>query len=275
MAATRRKGEWVGGSIPTGYKVENKKLIVDPERAELVRRVFSRFIEIQSPKQIAHELNQEGIRTNQDREWTTAHIYRMLNNRTYIGKVFYKNEEYEGKQERIISDEMWQRVQEILRSDSPIKDHKGKLETLAPLKGLLYCGHCGCRMGPTYSKKNDVMYTYYLCTKDSKRGESICPVSRVTGGEIESAVLVHLRKILCTPTIVNQLAQALKKPGKEVSGYLDRLTPLWDEMFPAERNRVMHLLLQKVTLYEDRLELEIRTSGMKQLLEELDYDRKN
>ena len=141
MAATRRKGEWVGGSIPTGYKVENKKLIVDPERAELVRRVFSRFIEIQSPKQIAHELNQEGIRTNQDREWTTAHIYRMLNNRTYIGKVFYKNEEYEGKQERIISDEMWQRVQEILRSDSPVKDHKGKLETLAPLKGLLYCGH--------------------------------------------------------------------------------------------------------------------------------------
>ncbi len=255
--------------------MENKKLIVVPERAELVRRVFSRFIEIQSPKQIAHELNQGGIRTNQDREWTTAHIYRMLNNRTYIGKVFYKNEEYEGKQERIISDEMWQRVQEILRSDSPIKDHKGKLETLAPLKGLLYCGHCGCRMGPTYSKKNDVMYTYYLCTKDSKRGESICPVSRVTGSEIESAVLVHLRKILCTPTIVNQLAQALKKPGKEVSGYLDRLTPLWDEMFPAERNRVMHLLLQKVTLYEDRLELEIRTAGMKQLLEELDYERKN
>ena len=100
-------------------------------------------------------------------------------------------------------------------------------------------------------------------------------MSRVTGGEIESAVLVHLRKILCTPTIVNQLAQALKKPGKEVSGYLDRLTPLWDEMFPAERNRVMHLLLQKVTLYEDRLELEIRTAGMKQLLEELDYERKN
>ena len=187
----------------------------------------------------------------------------------------FTNEEYEGKQERIISDEMWQRVQAILRSDSPIKDHKGKRETLAPLKGLLYCGHCGCRMGPTYAKKDDVRYTYYLCTKDSKRGESICPVSRVTGGEIESAVLVHLRKILCTPTIVNQLAQALKKPGKEVSGYLDRLTPLWDEMFPAERNRVMHLLLQKVTLYEDRLELEIRTAGMKQLLEELDYERKN
>jgi len=114
-----------------------------------------------------------------------------------------------------------------------------------------------------------------ITSATGKRGESICPVSRVTGGEIESAVLVHLRKILCTPAIVNQLTQALKKPGKEVSKYLDRLTPLWDEMFPAERNRVMHLLLQKVTLYEDRLELEIRTAGMKQLLEELDYERKN
>ena len=149
------------------------------------------------------------------------------------------------------------------------------METLAPLKGLLYCGHCGCRMGPTYAKKDDVMYTYYLCTKNSKRGESLCPVNRIGGGEIEAAVLIHLRKLLQTPTIVNQLAQSLKKPGKEVNELLSRQTELWDEMFPAERNRLMHLLLKKVTLYEDRLDLDIRTEGMQQLLGELDYEDHN
>ena len=87
MAATRRKGDWVGGSVPTGYKVENKKLVVAPERADVVRRVFARFIEIQSPKQIAYELNRDGILTNQGNPWTTGHIYRMLNNYTYIGKM--------------------------------------------------------------------------------------------------------------------------------------------------------------------------------------------
>jgi len=98
-------------------------------------------------------------------------------------------------------------------------------------------------MGPTYARKDDVMYTCYLCTKNSKRGESLCPVNRIGGGEIEAAVLLHLRKILGTPTIVNQLAQSLKKPGKEVNELLSRQTELWDEMFPAERNRLMHLLL--------------------------------
>ena len=81
--------------------------------------------------------------------------------------------------------------------------------------------------------------------------------------------------ILQTPTIVNQLAQSLKKPGKEVNELLSRQTELWDEMFPAERNRLMHLLLKKVTLYEDHLDLELRTAGMQQLLEELDYEDQN
>ena len=100
-------------------------------------------------------------------------------------------------------------------------------------------------------------------------------MNRIGGGEIEAAVLIHLRKILQTPTIVNQLALKLKRPGNEVNELLSRQTELWDEMFPAERNRLMHLLLKKVTLYEDRLDLDIRTEGMQQLLGELDYEDHN
>ena len=200
----------------------------------------------------------------------------MLNNCTYIGKVAYKGEVYDGRQERIVTDEMWREAQEILHSDIPVQHFKGKLAMLAPLKGLLYCGHCGCRMAPTYAKKEKgPMYTYYLCTKNSKRGKSLCPVNRISGGEIEAAVLLQVRKVLTTPTIVNQLAQNLKMPGREVSGLLENLDPLWDEMFPAERNRLMHLLLKKVTLYEDRLALELRTAGMERILEELDYERQD
>ena len=82
MAATRHKGDWVGGTVPCGYKVENKKLVLVPERAEVVKRVFKRFEETQSPKQIAYELNKDGILTNQGKELSVHHIYRMLNNYT-------------------------------------------------------------------------------------------------------------------------------------------------------------------------------------------------
>ena len=71
--------------FPCGCKVEKPKLIPVPELAEVVRRKFKRFVETQSPKQIAYELNQEGILTNQSKEWSVHHIYRILNNYTYIG----------------------------------------------------------------------------------------------------------------------------------------------------------------------------------------------
>lgn len=273
MSATRRKGEWVGGTVPCGYCVVEKKLVVDPDGAEVVRRVFQRFTEIQSPKQIAHELNTDGIQTKQGREWTVGHIYRMLNNVTYIGKVGYKGEIYDGRHDAIICKKLWERVQQILAADTPVKDYKGRMATLASLKGLLYCGHCGCRMGPTYAKKGEAMYTYYLCTKNSKRGKSICPVNRIGGGDIEAAVLEHVKKFLATPTFINQLAQSLDMPGGKVAELLLRLNPLWDTMFPAERNRLMHLLLKRVTLHENRLDLDFRTAGIEQILEEVNYER--
>ncbi len=69
MAASRKKGKWVGGSVPMGYRVENKKLIVEPEEARVIQRIFQRFIEVQSPKLIARELNRDGIKTKQGKIW--------------------------------------------------------------------------------------------------------------------------------------------------------------------------------------------------------------
>ena len=90
MAASRKKGKWVGGSVPMGYRVENKKLVVEPEEARVIQRIFQRFIEIQSPSLIAQELNKDGIRTKQGKAWDKPHIYRILSNHTYIGQVKYK-----------------------------------------------------------------------------------------------------------------------------------------------------------------------------------------
>ena len=90
MAASRKKGKWVGGSVPMGYRVENKKLVVEPEEARVIQRIFQRFIEVQSPKLIARELNRDGIKTKQGKIWDASHIYRILENHTYIGEVKYK-----------------------------------------------------------------------------------------------------------------------------------------------------------------------------------------
>lgn len=87
MSASRKKGIWVGGTVPLGYVAKNKKLVIHEEDAKTVRHIFQRFIETQSPKLIAHELNLAGKRTKKGKVWNTSHIYRILNNQTYNGEV--------------------------------------------------------------------------------------------------------------------------------------------------------------------------------------------
>ena len=159
LRASRRKGLYTGGIVVLGYRAEDKKLVIVPEEARLVRRIFQRYIEIQSPKVIAAELNAEGFTTKSGKPWNTAAIYRILNNHTYFGEVNYKNKEiHEGAHDAIINEETWLRTREILKANDPIKDPSRRTRRDIPLRGIIRCGHCGCPMMPSYGKKKGVLY---------------------------------------------------------------------------------------------------------------------
>ena len=116
------------------------------------------------------------IKTRQGKKWDTAHVNRILSNHTYVGEIKYKDAICKGEQETIVPRDLWGRIKEIQRSIDPQSDHSRRQETIAPLKSILRCGHCGRAMMPTYSNKSGRRYYYYLCSKDSKRAISECPV---------------------------------------------------------------------------------------------------
>ena len=122
-------------------------------------------------------------------------------------------------------------------------------------------------MMPTYSRKNGKKYFYYLCVKDAKRGDPHCPVHQVSAGEIEKNVREQLRKFLQSPTIILRLAAALNMPGVDVTEALQGI--FWEEITPGEANRLTALLIDKVTVYENKLSVELKCSGVQTLLEEL------
>jgi len=97
MAASRKRGMWMGGYVPYGYSVKDKKLYVRPDEAPVVKRIFKRFVEIQSPKQIAYELNRDGITPRTGNPWTTGYIYRILSNYTYVGDVLFRGDVFKGE----------------------------------------------------------------------------------------------------------------------------------------------------------------------------------
>ena len=267
MAASRKKGKWVGGSVPMGYRVENKKLVVEPEEARVIQRIFQRFIEVQSPALIAKELNKDGIRTKQGKVWDKPHIYRILNNHTYIGQVKYKESICEGEQNAIVELDVWNRTREILALNEPVPRQTKRMETIAPLKGILRCGHCDCAMMPTYARKNGKRYFYYLCSRDSKRAISTCPVRQIPAGEVERITREQVVKMLQTPTILIKLAQVLNLPAEKIAELFKEI--FWQEISPGEMNRLLHLLLEKVEVHEGKLTVEFKSSGIKTLMEEI------
>jgi site-specific DNA recombinase len=121
-------------------------------------------------------------------------------------------------------------VQAILEDNKPVKVSMARTKMVAPLKGVIRCGHCGCSMGPTYTRKNDRQYTYYLCQKDAKRTISRCPLKRVPAGDIEQAVVEQLSAVFRTPTLVAKTYFAAR------------------EIESAEKER---LIRQKLQLEED------------------------
>lgn len=133
IAAEKRRGKYLGGVPPLGYTVdrERKRLVVMPDEAELVRRVFRRFLECGSVVSLARELNDQGHTTKSwttkkgkvrpGRPWNKAHIYRLLTNPTYIGRIKHKDKTYPGIHEAIVEQPVWDEVQGVLSGNTPPK----------------------------------------------------------------------------------------------------------------------------------------------------------
>ena len=258
VAASRKKGMWMGGVPPYGYRVENRKLVVDEEAAAHVRWIFARFLEIGSCTELAREVAKRGIRTPRGNRIDKKYIYRMLNNRAYIGEAVHKGESYPGEHDAIIDRETWDRVHAILQESPRKRAARTRAETPALLKGLLF-GPDGAAFSPTHTRKGDRLYRYYVSQTVLKHGAGSCPVGRVPAGEIEAAVIDQLRAVFRQPEIVAGTWKAARAHDDDITeadarAALQQLDPLWDELFPAEQARIVALLVERVDIGMDGLE---------------------
>ena len=265
MAASKKRGIWMGGYVPYGFQVKEKKLYAHPEEAPVVRRIFKRFTEIQSPKQIAYELNEDGIRPRTGKLWTSPYISRILANHTYVGEVLFKGEITKGEHEGIITRKVWDRVREITASNVPYDHSQGMAELTTPLKGILRCGHCGCAMKPVFTTKGKKRYCYYYCDQDTKRGEKTCPVGKIGSATIEEAVLEESKKIFKSPYFLEKVSA---KTGLSIPEVRESFSEsFWAEITEQELNRLYAELFERVVLKENQLIYDIKTSGVQNLIE--------
>ena len=197
----------------------------------------------------------------------------MLNNRAYIGEAVHKGESYPGEHDAIIDGATWDRVHAILQESPRKRAARTRAETPALLKGLLF-GPDGAAFSPTHTRKGDRLYRYYVSQTVLKHGAGSCPVGRVPAGEIEAAVADQLRAVFRQPEIVAGTWKAARIHADDITeadarAALQQIDPLWDELFPAEQARIVALLVERVDIGTDGLNVRLRVDGLGSLAREM------
>jgi site-specific DNA recombinase len=273
IAASRKRGMWMGGFVPLGYEVRDRKLVINEPEAATVRMIFERFVEVGSATALARALAAEGVRTRRGRLVDKGFLYKLINNRVYIGDAVHKGTAYPGEHEAIVTRALWDKVHGILRESPRVRAGRTRAATPALLKGLIF-GPTGCAMTPTHTRRGDKLYRYYVSQSVLKRGADACPVGRVPAAEIEGAVVDQLRGLLRAPEVIVGTWRSARPEidglsEAEVREALEGLDPLWDELFPAEQARIVHLLVERVEVGLEGVDIRLRVDGLARLVHDL------
>ena len=230
IAASKRKGIWVGGPVPLGYAAVDKKVVVVPAEAEAVRTIFARYLELGSVRALAEDLDQRGIRSKSRRladgrtiggsRFGVGALAYLLKNRFYIGEVVYRGQVHHGKHEPILDAALFEAVQGKLAAQAVARRCRLR-GSPALLTGRVFDA-CGNRMSPTHANKGGARYRYYVSQAVlQKKLTAPASLNRVPAAELEELVLAALRGHLSTGGAGQQLPDSDRDL---VERHLERVT---------------------------------------------------
>jgi DNA invertase Pin-like site-specific DNA recombinase len=273
FAASRARGMWMGGHPPLGYDVRERKLVVNETEAKVVRMIFERFLKLGSATVLVRELTTERVTRKCGKPVDKGFLYKLLNNRVYLGEAVHKGVSYPGEHEPIIDRALWDKVHAILAENTVARSNQTRAQTAALLRGIMFApgGHA---MTPSHTRKKGRLYRYYVATGLLKAEVPPGVVRRAPAAELEAAVVDQLRGLLRAPEIVvgtwrsaRPEIEALSET--DVREALLNLDPIWDELFPAEQARILQLLVERVDVHPDWLDLQLRVDGLQTLVADL------
>ncbi len=198
IAASKKKGLWMGGTPPLGYDARERKLLVNETEAKLVQLIFQRYAELGTVAKLAAALQAKGYRTKRytstsgrtlgGRTFSRGHLYRILSNRIYRGEIVHKDAAYPGEHQAIVEPALWDRVQALLAANHHAAHTDERVVSPALLKGLIFDG-AGNRMSPSHAVTRGQRYRYYVSQAVLQdRPQEAGSIARLPARELEQVV---------------------------------------------------------------------------------------
>lgn len=259
IAASKKKGMWMGGLAPLGYDAVDKKLVVNEPEAEVVRSLFDLYLDLQSVRKLKEAADQIGLTTKprkRGEQWTggkpftRGHLYQLLNNPIYAGNVRHKDETYPGEHPPIIDNSTWEAVQDLLADRAPARQAAKNTKHRSLLAGITF-DETGDRLTPSFSRKGERRYRYYISKRLAEDGKDDSAGWRLPASELERIVVKAITDFLNDES---QWLGALDLDGSSPDAYLrmrERFLNLAAQLASNDSNakrQVIRLLVTQITV---------------------------
>ncbi len=197
------KKQTIGGNILFGYIVENKKIQINEREANIIKFIFQKYADGMSKREIVNMLNEKGYKNKHGKPFTFNSFQNALSNKKYIGQYFFHGDLIEDYYPKIISNELYEKVQERLSINKKSKSSP-KSKKIYLLSKKIYCGSCEKLMIGNYgTSKNGKKHFYYSCKK--------CKIKSLNKDYIEQIVIDAIKKYLIEESNLDFLAKQIYK----------------------------------------------------------------
>ena len=279
IAASKKKGMWMGGTVPLGYDVKDRKLIVNEAEARAVVDIYQRYLKLRSVRALGEELAAAGIRSKRrfrpdgteygHQRFSQGALYLMLQNRTYRGEATHKGSSYPGEHAAIVDKPLWDAVQAVLAENRVARATGARTKQPSLLTGMVF-DESGERLTPTYSVKKGTRYRYYMSTSlVTGAGRSRSRRRRIPAGNLETVVLNRLRTFLANRA---EILDAIDNEADHNVGQghlIERARQVADELgaqAPEKIKAILMALVRRVEVRLDSVKIAVSQSSLAALL---------
>ena len=276
IAASKKKGLWMGGPVPLGYEVRERRLVVRQEDAEQVRHIMRRYLELGTVPSLVEELERTGYRTKVQQRTSGPHrggciyrrgtLYHLLSNRIYRGMIVHKGKAYPGEHEAIVEEGLWNKVQTRLQHNACGSSRRRKHQHPSLLIGKVFDGR-GRAMTPSHAPRKTRRYRYYV-TRPEEIDES--RAWRVSAHDLEALVCQHLASRIGNESFVLELLEADAPEAECIVCALAKAGLVAAQVrcgSPHGRAELLGKMIERIDLHEDRVEIRIDGAGLASELE--------
>ncbi|MCH8168512.1 MAG: recombinase family protein, partial [Proteobacteria bacterium] len=275
IAASKKKGMWMGGVVPLGYDVEARKLVINRAEAATVRKLFRLYLQHGNARLVKEKADRLGLRTKSRKpnngtrpgaaSFTRGHIYQLLANAIYVGEISHKGARYPGEHAPIIDRKTWEAVQAQLERNAAGRHYPANAKEPSLLAGLIHDGE-GRPMTPSHANKAGRRYRYYITRQTEEPASGTEAVWRLPAPALEEVAVKGIHAFLKDRLRLSEALDLTKLPPDRVGAILSKASRLGGRIRdagPGEQRQLLLELVSRIDVQQDRLRVTLCAESLR------------